>query len=65
MSNTLTLHVLKQQSDLSYAQFRAMLGLELFGLFNVHINRSGSYWDNHIFPYYFDLGLEMAYYQHL
>ena len=23
--------------------------LKLFGLFNVHANPSGSYWDNHVF----------------
>ena len=23
--------------------------VKLFGLLNVHINHSGSYWDNHIF----------------
>ena len=35
--------------------FREAEPIELFGLFNVHINPSGSYWDNHVLTYQLDL----------
>ena len=39
--------------------------LKLFGMADVHINRSGSYWDNLVFYLLFWPCLEMTFYQHL
>ena len=39
--------------------------LKLFGMFNVHINRSGSYWDNHVLDLSAWPCLEITLYQRL
>ena len=39
--------------------------LKLYGLFKVHINHSGLYWDNHVFDLLVLPCLEMTFYQRL
>ena len=42
---------------------QAVVNIQLFGFFNVHINRSGSCWDNHVFDLLVRPRLEMILYQ--
>ena len=48
-----------------YAHTKGRVNVKLFGMFYVHINRSGSYWDIHVFDLLVSPCLEMTFYQRL
>ena len=52
-----------RHANTDYYSSRFLIKLKLFGLFNVYINCSGSYWDNHVFDILVWSCLEITFYQ--
>ena len=58
-------HIFHIRHDICTTTRSIELNLKLFALFNMHINCSGSNWDNHVFDPLFSPCSEMNFYQRL